>query len=179
RLQHVVLEGRRGGADYVEADCIASGPSPAGFLPVARGPALLDEGARSALEARRRDLEDDKQAWGDAVYALLAPELFANTAASSRIPVDGFMSLALTPALAVVASRSEPSRARCVKYLNAQIDLCEATLAVASQSSFPKRYGAKWYGGATQVRAFLRSHRALHAALTGRASQRSPEGGRP
>ncbi|HEX7452784.1 MAG TPA: YkgJ family cysteine cluster protein, partial [Polyangiaceae bacterium] len=69
-LQHLVLAERAAEARYMGSDCIAPGTR-AGFPVVTRRLELVDEGARAALTARRRDLANDQRFWGKSLTPLL------------------------------------------------------------------------------------------------------------
>jgi Fe-S-cluster containining protein len=166
RLQHVVLAERSAEAAYLGADCLAGGareasrPAPGGtrphLLPVLRGSTVVDGDARDALARRRKDLAEEKARWGRAVFAMLSEELFASAEGLARVPVQGFLVMAIAPVLLVLASASAADRGRCLEYVDAQIALIDRQLGV------PSPRDAR---GLAQLAAFARTHRALRAGL--------------
>jgi hypothetical protein len=159
RLQSVVLSERQTESVYLGADCIAQGTRP-GFTPLTLGRAVVDEDARGALARRRRDLTDEKRWWGEAVFSMLQKDLFANPPALARIPLGGFLTMAIAPVLMVLATVSPRCRQRCIEYIDAQIDLIQNTL----RSAVARKRLAD-YAGTEQLRAFLRTSSALRTGL--------------
>jgi Fe-S-cluster containining protein len=162
RLQHVVLADRRAEASYLGAECIVPGTAPASppLTPLVRRLAVVDAAAAVALARRRRDLVDEKRWWGDGVFGVLRGELFANPAALARVPVGGFLVLAIAPVLVVLSAVSPRCRRRCLEYLDAQIALIDerVRLAVASKRLADRPRTA-------QLRTFARANVAVRAAL--------------
>jgi hypothetical protein len=134
RMQPPLLAQRAREAVFLGAECIARGPRP-GHLPLVSGSRVVDPVALEALTARRRGLAEDLRFWGSAVFKLLRAELFDHPERVGRLPTDGFFSLSLAPALAVIASASPLCRKRCVSYLNAQIELTAEALGADSRAS--------------------------------------------
>jgi len=159
RMQQLVLAGRMKEAAYLGAECIALG-SRTDFAPLTDGHAVVDRSAKEALARRRRDLADDKRRWGDAVFGILGRDLFADEAALSRVPVGGFLTIAIAPVLVVLAAVSPRSRRRCLEYLDAQIVLIEETIRSAVA-----RKGLADLAGLQQLRSFARTSLTLRAAL--------------
>jgi hypothetical protein len=155
RMQAPVLAQRGREAVFLGASCIARGPRP-GYLPLVSGGRVVGPDALAALAARRRELAEDRRFWGKAVFELLRPELFDHPERVARLPTDGFFSLSLAPALAVIASASPLCRKRCVAYLNAQIELTAEALGDGSKAS----PGAK-----QELTALLRASVALRTSL--------------
>jgi hypothetical protein len=63
------------------------------------------------------------------------PELFDQPERVGRLPSGGFFSISLAPALAVVAAVSPRCRARCISFLNAQIELTAERLAPSAKAA--------------------------------------------
>jgi hypothetical protein len=103
---------------------------------------------------------DEKRLWGEAVFAMLQKDLFGDASAIARVPVGGFLAMAIAPVLVVLAAVSTRCRLRCVEYIDAQIVLIEQTIrrAVARKSLADR-------AGTEQLRAFLRTHATLREAL--------------
>jgi hypothetical protein len=158
-MQHLVLADRRAEASYLGADCIVSGTGP-DSPPLTRGLAVVDADAARALVRRRRDLADEKRWWGEAVFGVLRAELFANPAALARVPVGGFLVLAIAPVLVVLSAVSPRCRQRCLEYLDAQLALLDDRIRLAIAE---KRLADR--PGTSQLRAFARANVALKAAL--------------
>jgi len=136
----------------------------------------VDPEASAALARRRRDLADEKRRWGDAVFGMLRAELFASPSALSRVPVSGFLVMAIAPVLMVLAAVSPRCRLRCIEYIDAQIVLIEERLRLAVVARRPGHAA-----GIAQLQAFARTNRALRAALEHappRASARTAADGR-
>ncbi len=129
-LQQVVLADRRGGAGYIGADCIVSEPRD-GHAVLVDGPRVVDAGFAAALTRRRDDEAREKLVWGEAVFRLLAPELLGPAGGIAAVPRAGTRTLALVPALAVLAAASTPSRLRCLAFIDAQLALIQARTAEA------------------------------------------------
>ncbi|HVR19927.1 MAG TPA: hypothetical protein VMS65_09525 [Polyangiaceae bacterium] len=111
-----------------------------------------------ALALRRADLATDKRFWGDIVFSLLSAELLEKRDSAARIPTDGFLTLSLAPALAVIAGVSERCRLRVLEYLDAQLPLGRALLGGLVRR--PDRAAA-----AHEVEGLLRANAGLHRAL--------------
>jgi Fe-S-cluster containining protein len=158
RLQHLVFEEREADATFSGAGCIARSPRK-GYLPVVSSTRVIAGNARRALAARRRALADDKRHWGQAVFRLLEAELFARPARVAALPTQGYLVLSLAPVLMVLARRSARARARCVSYLEAQLELCQLTLAESATS------GGITEESARRLQAFSKHYRALGASL--------------
>jgi hypothetical protein len=159
RLQHVVLMNRHLGAGYAGAECIAGGLRE-GYSVLVEGGAIVDAGYRSDMASQRDALAAEKAAWGDEVFALLARELFANEATARRVPSDGYLSLPLVPVLAVLASRSDSSRERCLRYVQAQIELIDAKVGQALQRKLEQDKPMT-----RELRGFKRAYQRLGDAL--------------
>ncbi len=166
RLQHAVLAERAAEAVYLGADCIARGTGApslpvllgtrAPSLPVVRGAAVIDDSTRAALARHRKSLSEEKARWGNAVFGLLSAELFSNPVALARVPVQGFLVMAIAPVLLVVAASSPGDRRRCLEYIDAQVALIDGKLRAA---------GAPRGAAGAQLQAFARTHRALRTGL--------------
>jgi Fe-S-cluster containining protein len=159
RMQHLVLARRMKEAVFLGAECIALG-SQTDFAPLTDGHAVVDHPAKEALARRRRDLADDKRRWGDAVFGILGRDLFADEAALSRVPVGGFLAMAIAPVLVVLAAVSPRCRRRCIDYVDAQIVLIEETI----RSAVARKRLAD-LAGLQQLRSFARTSLTLRAAL--------------
>ena len=118
---------------------------------------VVNGGFERALALRRADLATDKRFWGDIVFSLLSAELLEKRDSAARIPTDGFLTLSLAPALAVIAGVSERCRLRVLEYLDAQLPLGRALLDGLVQR--PDRAAAH------QVEGLLRANAGLHRAL--------------
>jgi hypothetical protein len=123
--QHLVLQNRATEAHYLGSDCIAPGQKP-GFELLTHRLTVVHEGARNALEQRRADLAEERDAWGDHVFQLLRPDLFASASDLERLPRAGFMTLSLAPVLVALLEQAKLSRGRCLDYLEAQASLAGA-----------------------------------------------------
>ena len=158
RLQHRVLGERRAEAAYFGADCIVPGTRP-GVAPTIRRLAVVNAYAADALARHRRGLVDDKRWWGTDVFRILEKDLFSQESARARIPVDGFVVLAIAPVLVVLASVSARCRMRCIEYVDAQLALIDRTLGLLD--------GPERMNEATrrQLHVFARTHGALRAGL--------------
>jgi uncharacterized protein len=159
RLQHLVLAGRCSSGESHGTDCIVSGER-AGFAPTTRHAGVVDECMRQSLALRRSDLAADKHWWGNAVFRLLQKDLFGDPVAVSRIPFDGFLTIAPAPVLMVLAEVSERCRARCIEFLDAQVALIEDKIR---QALVRKQSADRPITG--QLRAFAQSSIALGRAL--------------
>ena len=159
RSQHLVLAGRCSAGEHLGTDCISAGERP-GFTTVTRDFAVADAGTRQALDQRRNDLAAEKRWWGDAVFRMLQKDLFADPVALGRIPFDGFLTIAPTPLLMVLAQVSERCRLRCLEYLDAQDLLIAKKIrqALVRKRSVDREI-------TNQLRAFAQSGRALRQAL--------------
>lgn len=129
-LQPVLLAQRRAGLGYIGADCIAAGPRD-GFRELARGGRVADPAYADALERRRDDEAQEKSVWGDQVFRWLLPELLAAPGGIAALPLTGTRTMALVPALAVLAGASARSRERCLDFADAQVALIRRNLAAA------------------------------------------------
>jgi len=158
-LQHVVLAGRVAGRDSLASHCIVQGERD-GFSVVTHQGGVVDLSFRNALARRRADLAADKRFWGNGVFEMLRKDLFSSAAATARIPVDGFFSISLVPALVVLAGVSEPCRARCLEYLDAQLALIERTIQHALLRDRREDRSAT-----DQLHAWAKAYHALANAL--------------
>jgi Fe-S-cluster containining protein len=129
-LQDAVLASRRSGADYIGADCITEGVRE-GSRELVRGGRIQDAGFAEALARRRADEAREKAEWGSSVFRLLLPELLAAPGGIGALPVQGYRTLALVPALAAVAAASEPGRLRCLALIDAQVTLIRRVVEAA------------------------------------------------
>lgn len=136
RLQHVVLASRDG-PGFVAADCIAPGLRES-HAPLVDSFAIVDAGYHGRMTQQRAALDLEKAIWGDAVFALLRPELGTPSAAARRVPLQGYLSLPMTPAVEVLAARSERCKQRCMRYLDAQIALIDAKVDQALRRRSPE-----------------------------------------
>jgi hypothetical protein len=151
-----VLQSRSRDARSFGSDCIQPGVHP-GWALVTRRLQVVAEDARATLAAHRRALAAERSLWGDAVFGLMSPELFASQAALERLPAAGFMTLPLAPVLMVLARRSAAARARCVAYLDAQATLAERLLTQAREQGHAQTESVQ------RLAAFARSN--AHLAL--------------
>jgi Fe-S-cluster containining protein len=147
-----VLAERAREAAYFGAGCLRDGPRP-GFRPLVRRLRVVDPDMQAALARRRRELVLEKRHWGGAAFRLLEPQLFADPAALERIPPNGFLSLSIAPVVMVLAEVSPRCRARCLEYVEAQLEL--ATRAGVEEA--------------------VRVHGALRAALLARGNAPAPD----
>lgn len=146
------------------ADCIRSAPLE-GFREITRGLRVVDPESEAALAAHRARLAEERRFWRDATRARLAREL---TPAS--LPPGGVLSLSLVPALALLASASEPMRARVARFVDAQ-----NTLAAALVDAALSRKRREDRADTSLLRAVLASGRAFRAAL----EKPAPKQGQP
>jgi Fe-S-cluster containining protein len=158
RAQHLVLASRESEAHYFGSDCIAPGQKPA-FEVVTRRFNVVQDGARAALAQRRRDLAEERSAWGDRVFQLLRADLFRSPAALERLPRAGFMTLSLAPVLIALLEKSQLSRSRCVEYLDAQARLAQRLLDHAGASGHAERDTVR------QLAAFAGTNTRLRSQL--------------
>jgi hypothetical protein len=154
-LQRAVLADREREAVYLGAHCIRRGTHP-GFLPLLEERRVVAPPAVDALLARRRELGEDKRFWGSTVFGLLRAELFDHAERVGRLPLGGYFSMSLAPALAVVASASPRCRVRTVVFLNAQLDLIAENLGKGSKLAGRRR---------AELEGFLRASLALRSSL--------------
>jgi Fe-S-cluster containining protein len=126
-LQHVVLTSRN-----FEENCIVGGYAE-GYDVVVDQRQISSGEYRKAVEQRRLDLLWERHRWGDAVFALLRPALFANPNEIQKIPYDGFFTLSIIPLLMVVAEVSEHCRERIAQYVDSQINLIDSKVQQAIQ----------------------------------------------
>jgi len=160
-LQRAVLADREREAAYLGAHCIRRGTQP-GFLPLVEERRVVDRTAVAALLARRRELAEDRRFWGSTVFGLLRAELFDHPERVGRLPVGGYFSMSLAPALAVIASASPRCRVRTVVFLNAQIELMAENLGKGSKLAGRPR---------AELEGLLRASLALRSVLqSGRAN---------
>jgi hypothetical protein len=131
-FQLSVLQERARDARFVGADCIQPRmelDSVVGHLPVVvEGPRVVDPEARRALQLRRAALRLDRTHWGDRVFQLLGPDLFAHPERVMKLPEQGYLCMSLAPALSVISSISNALTRRVLEYLNAQIELIALTV---------------------------------------------------
>jgi len=153
--QHRVLSERAAEARSFGSDCIVPGEKP-GFDVVTRRLTVVDGGARQALAERRRDLAEERVAWGDRVFQLLEPDLFSSTSRLERVPSAGFMTLSLAPVLIALLEQSKLSRARCVAYLDAQALVAERLLYAATEAGHGESDRARQLAAFTRTNARLR-----------------------
>jgi len=134
RLQAAVLASRDLGED-----CIKAGLAPDSEV-VFRGLEIQSADYRSAVDQRRRDLLADKDYFGHAVFAMLKPALLAEPGQLQRIPVEGFFTMSLIPALVVFAGVSEPCRTRILAYVDSQLALIDGKILKAGQRRDPEDF---------------------------------------
>lgn len=127
-LQYLALAGRSMGAAYIGAECIRPGESHEmkNTMKTLVGDGLIhDPAASDALVRRRTMLAMDRELWGVAVFEALREELFDAPDMVARIPVDGFMTISIAPALLAVAGISEKCRQLSLAYIDSQLALIE------------------------------------------------------
>jgi len=122
--QPTVLEIRAKEARSWGVVCIGSEPAPL-FRPLTRGLRVVDSEALAELAKRRRELEHDKQVWGNEVFRTLGRDLFARPERVAALPQSGFFVLSLVPVLLTLVPRS---RERVFAYLEAQSRLAQRLL---------------------------------------------------
>jgi hypothetical protein len=168
RFQAGVLASRLSAAEYRGSDCVLPGER-AGRV-VTRGLKLVQPEARDVLARRRAELASDKRFWGDAVFAELARDLASDPAALARIPLQGFVSIPLAPILLVLARVSERCRARCLRFLEAQLGLIEAAQAERGGSGALPRLSLHQdslpFAAANELAALARASRHLLGSLS-------------
>lgn len=129
-LQHLALAGRSIGAAYIGADCIQAGER--SDMATMVGDGLIHDAAASDVIARRRQmLALEQEIWGRAVFASLRRELFDAPDVLARIPVDGFLTISIVPALLAVADISERCRQLSLAYIDSQLTLIEKKIGQA------------------------------------------------
>jgi len=129
-LQHLALAGRSIGAAYIGADCIQAGAR-SGMVTLVGDGQIQDAAASEVIARRRQMLALEQELWGRAVFASLRKELFDAPDVLARIPVDGFLTISIAPALLAVAGISEPCRQLSLAYIDSQLDLIERKIAQA------------------------------------------------
>jgi Fe-S-cluster containining protein len=164
RLQAAVLASRN-----FEENCLLAGRVQDYEIVLEQGN-IAHSAYQSAVESRRADLLADKAYFGDAVFALLRTALLSDPSQLNRIPVDGFFSLSIVPALLTIAAYSHRCRTRCVQYVDSQIALIDSKIQQAKQrrNSADKPLTAELAGYKT---AYLQCRQELLAA-----SKPSPNG---
>lgn len=130
--QHLVLIDRARGAAYIGADCIVPGTRE-GMAVLVDGGAVVAPPAREQLARHRRALGDEDRQWADAVAAMVGGQ-----APAPHGPAGGVLTLPLVPVLAVLASRSDRCRERCLHYARRQISLLEQRIADALARRDPR-----------------------------------------
>ncbi|GHD64706.1 YkgJ family cysteine cluster protein [Jeongeupia chitinilytica] len=161
RLQHAVLASRQD--ELGDADCIVPGQRD-GHAPLADATDVVDPAYLDALYAHRHALAADKAHWGRPLYATLATELHA-PAVWPRIPHDGFFNLSPAPLIALLATRSPQMLERCLQFVDAQLQLIDATVATALARKHPADRPLT-----QQLRGYADAYRALRPSLA-RASR--------
>jgi Fe-S-cluster containining protein len=154
-LQPRVLGHRATEAAYMGANCISMG-SKDEFVDLLKEGRVADPGAQEALRARRETLALERKLWGDTVFRMLSSELFDQPKRIANLPNDGYLSLSLAPALAVLAVASRRVRRRFVEYLSMQIDLLASELGRTLQLPESSR---------RVMLGFLRANTALRTQL--------------
>jgi Fe-S-cluster containining protein len=129
-LQHLVLAARTQSSAYVGANCIQEGERDDAPLFV-DGSRIVDANAQNALTRRRDALAKEREVWGQAVFESLRQDLFNSPAALARIPVNGFLTISIVPALLAVAGTSARCRELTVDYIDSQIALIGRSIAQA------------------------------------------------
>ncbi len=135
-LQNIVLMSRRFGEK-----CIISGDHD-DYQVVIKDRQVVSQSYQNALNQRRNDLCLEKQWWGNAVFKLLQHEVFCNPAEVAKIPMDnGLLSFSIIPVLMVLAEVSERCNARCLQYVDSQINLIDkkVNLAISRKSVADKQ----------------------------------------
>lgn len=159
RLQHLVLAERNRSAVYLRADCIHEGEHANATLLVAEG-RIVDRDAQHALTRRRNALAKERDIWGSAVFESLRTELFDSPAALARIPVGGFLTISIVPALLAVASASTHCRQLCIDYIDSQIALIGRCIEQAlSRRRLDDRPATQ------ELRGFANAHQRAKAVL--------------
>lgn len=143
-----------GGRDYIGADCIDVGATGGKPLLIAGG-RIVDAGYHAALQAHRRALTEERQRWGEPVFAQLWRELDA-----TRLPAAGFVSLPLLPVLLHLAGASSRTRGRCLDYARGQVLLLDRRIALALE-----RRDARDRATTQEFRRYQQAYRGLIAAL--------------
>ncbi|HTZ70592.1 MAG TPA: hypothetical protein VMB71_08080 [Acetobacteraceae bacterium] len=162
--QPPTLAQRRLDAAYFAADCIVAGTAP-DFPVLTDGAGIIDAAFAASLNRHRASLAEDKRQWGNGVFRILAPALFPDSASLQRIPENGFMSLPLVPALAIIAGASDRCRARCVEFIDAQSARVEAIIRSAvTRGRVADRPMTR------RLRGWSASYRDLRAALVAPAA---------
>ncbi|APA88383.2 hypothetical protein BJG93_23750 [Paraburkholderia sprentiae WSM5005] len=129
-LQYLVLAERGNSAVYVGSAYIQEAKRNDAALLIDEG-RIVDPRARDALARRRSALEGERAIWTQAVFDALRADLFDSAAALARIPVGGFLTISLVPALLTVAAASARCRELCIDYIDSQLALIERGIAHA------------------------------------------------
>ena len=125
-MQNIVLISRR-----FDENCITFEQTEGSQLVVANRK-VVNQQFRDALQKRRNDLCWEKQLWGNTVFQALGTELFCNPAQAAKIPIEnGALLMSIIPVLKVLASVSEQTRDRCLRYVDSQISLLDDKIAQA------------------------------------------------
>lgn len=121
--QHVVPERMRDSV-YVGANCLRQ--VPAAEANYVRAHRIVDATAADAVTRMRNGLIEDKQRWGNAVFAAMAPTL-----RTTRIPDGGYLTIPLVPVLTELARHSAEAAQQCTSVAEAQLVLITDTIAQA------------------------------------------------
>lgn len=125
-FQNIVLMSRAFGENCIVGGCQE------GYQVVVKDRRVVSNQYLNTLNRRRDDLRLEKQWWGEAVFAMLRKEGFCRPAAAAKIPIDnGLISLSILPVLMVLAQVSEKCNARCLQYVDSQIDLIDSKISKA------------------------------------------------
>ncbi|GAB7126217.1 hypothetical protein JCM19000A_07240 [Silvimonas sp. JCM 19000] len=151
--QALLLPQRAESAAFIGADCLQPNVAGAGQI-LLRQLQVVEPEYLGALQQRRADLARDRTLWGDALHAILRPEL----ARSGRNLQDGYLSLPLVPLLAHLALHDAIWRERVHALLDAQIALIESGIAAALQRKDPRDRPAT-----QEMRQFLTAYQKLRA----------------
>jgi hypothetical protein len=161
RLQHVVLAARSEEGAYLGADCLLPGKR-TGAERLTHRLAVVGRDPPADLARRRRDLLEDKRHWGNTVFHLLRTELAASGGLLERIPPNGFVVMAITPVIRVLAGASPGCRSRCIEYLDAQGRLLDRNVRSGETDAV------------RDLRSFARANRILRNALASAPLARGP-----
>lgn len=135
-LQNIVLLSRQYGEN-----CIVTGQLD-DYAVVVKNRQVVDEQYRDILKQRRDDLGLEKRYWGNAVFSALQHEFFSNPSEIAKIPIDnGLLLLSIIPVLMIIANVSDKCRARCLQYVDSQINLIDSkiNLAILRKSAVDKK----------------------------------------
>lgn len=132
--QSPLLAERAAQSEWLGADCLRPFTASATGQILLRQHRVEDTDYLAALAQRRRDLQLERQYWGDAIHAMLLPEL----AGTSRLPVQGYISLPLVPILAHLAVQSNALRLQCQLFLVDQLTLINSRISSAIASKNPQ-----------------------------------------